>query len=62
MNYQTEKALKAQVATYFEAIQPPSKRIEVEAMYEAFKARLMLELRVSGGANQGVVYGHLEKR
>lgn len=62
MNYKTEQTLKAQVTAYFDAIQPPLKRAEVEAMYEAFKARLMLELRVSGGSNEGVVYGHLENR
>ncbi len=62
MNYKIKKILEAQVAAYFDAIQPPLKRAEVEVMYEAFKARLMLELSVSGGSNEGVVYGHLENR
>ena len=34
---------------------------EIEELYQAFKARLIDELKVSGGSNQGVVYGRLEQ-
>ena len=62
MNFKTEEALKKHADEYFNAIQPPAMRSEIEAMYLAFRARLMYELRVSGGSHEGVVYGHLEKR
>jgi hypothetical protein len=61
MNFNTEENLKKQAEEYFNSI-PPNKRAEIEIMYSAFRARLMYELRISGGSNQGVVYGHLEKR
>lgn len=34
----------------------------VEELYQAFKERLIEELRISGGACEGVVYGRLENR
>lgn len=35
---------------------------EVEEMYQAFKARLIDELKVRGGSCQGVVSGRLENK
>ena len=39
-----------------------SQKPGIEEMYQAFKTRLMLELKVSGGSMEGVVYGDLEER
>ena len=62
MHFKTEEALKKQADDYFNSIQPQSKRVEIEAMYAAFRARLMVELRIDGMAHQGAVFGYLEKR
>lgn len=62
MHITTEQQLKEIAEAFFGNIQDPIRRSEVELMYQAFKARLMYELRVSGGSHQGVVYGNLESR
>jgi len=46
---------------FFKAMED-SRDFEVEELYQAFKARLIDELKVSGNSNQGVVYGQLKAK
>jgi dynactin complex subunit len=62
MNLVTETKLKAIASAYFDEIKDPIKRHEIEMMFQAFKARIMLETKVDGYSNQGVVGGSLEPK
>lgn len=45
---------------YFTFVPDQEEKARREKQYQAFKARLCLELRVSGGCWEGVVYGNVE--
>lgn len=62
MHHITEQKLKAIASAYFDGIKDPVKRVEIEMMFQAFKARIMLETKVSGYSNQGVVGASLEPK
>jgi hypothetical protein len=51
--------LREIVDSYFKHPSPVDAH-KAEVMFQAFKARLILELRVSGGSRDNVVYGKLE--
>jgi hypothetical protein len=59
MNSMTENRLQSEVNEFFDELSPDA-RPGIEAMYQAFKNRMILELRITGGSNSGVIYGHLE--
>jgi hypothetical protein len=61
MHHETERRLKEEASRFFDGLHP-EQRAPIEAMYQAFKARLICELRVQGSANMGVVSGDLEER
>jgi hypothetical protein len=54
--------LKSDPMSYFDAIQDPLQREQMEILYQAFKARIMCETRVSGYSNMGVVQACLEDK
>jgi hypothetical protein len=61
MNGMIENQLKMDVDYYFSSVRPEDEEM-VEAMYQAFKKRMILELRIAGGSNEGVVWGNLEDK
>lgn len=61
MSHHTYEYHESMAKTFFDNINPEH-RAEVEALYEAFKSRLIVELRVQGHANLGAVNAHLEER
>lgn len=56
-----QKKLKEEAELYFNGL-PEYDRDHIEAMYQAFKKRLISELAITGGSNMGVVYGKLEDK
>lgn len=62
MHWKIEEELRAISDAFFSSPCNTEKRPGLENMYQAFTARLCLELRVDGYENQGVVGGDLAYR